>query len=237
MELKVIIVEDEPRAGTFLISQGFNREHKYIKELITKYKKDFEDFGVLKQQKLKSTGGRAANEYMLNEDQVIFLGTLMRNSDKVVLFKKLVVKKFKECRDILNNLKKTKQADEYKLTRQASILFRKETTDAMKQFIEYAESQGSNNANKYYINITHMMNSLLFIVEGRYKNLREVMSIKQLMTISSAENIVDRGLKEGMSNNKYYKDIYQDIKKRVKQFAELHGQSKIIEQDFKLLEE
>ena len=224
------IWEDEARAGTALIAKGFDRNHKRVLELVNKYTSDFEDFGRLKRRQLKSTGGRAANEIMLNEDQAMFLGTLLRNNKESVLFKKLLIKKFKECRLKLESLQKIKSEPDRIVARSAGKLVRKTTTDAMQEFVEYAKSQGSGSPEKYFMSITKMMNGLLFIVNGKFKNLRNVMSTKQLMTVSSAEQIIDRGLRDGMSRKKYYKDIYQDVKKRVMTFAELHGQSEVIEQ-------
>ena len=230
MENVIEIWGDEPRAGTSLIAKGFDREHKVVLRLIRDYDKDFKHFGVFSTRKLKSTGGRAANEIMLNEDQAMFLATLLRNNEKVVRFKRQLVDNFKKCRIELESLRKNRSEPNRQIAREAGKLVRKDTTDAMQEFVEYAKSQGSGSPKKYFMNITKMMNGLLFIVNGKFKNLRNVMSTKQLMTVSSAEQIIDRGLRDGMSRKKYYKDIYQDVKKRVMTFAELHGQSEVIEQ-------
>jgi hypothetical protein len=226
---EVEVWEDEARAGSFLLSQGLEREHKPIRDLIERYREDFEDFSLLKKRKLRSTGGRAANEYMLNEDQFMFLGTLLRNNKKVVAFKKAIIQQFKRCRLENESLQRHKREPEYQVIRDAGKIVRKQTTDVMKTYIEYAESQGSKNATMYYSNITRMLNGLLFVTEGKFANLREVMTTQQLMTVSSAEQIIDRGLKDGMSRHVFYRDIYQDVKKRVMTFAELHGQSKVID--------
>ncbi len=228
MKNEVEVYEDEARTGSFMLSQGLERPHKVIRDLIEKYRVDFEDFSTLKKRKLRSTGGRAANEYMLDEDQFMFLGALLRNTKKVVAFKKAIIKQFKKCRLENEALQQHKVQPEYQITRDAGKIVRRQTTDAMKLFVEYAESQGSNNAGRYYSNITSMLNSLLFVVEGKFKNLRNVMTTQQLMTVSSAEQIIDRGLVDGMSRKKYYKDIYKDIKKRVETFASLHGQTEVI---------
>jgi hypothetical protein len=231
---EVAFYEDQPRVGTYLIAQGLERDHKSIRDLLENYRSDFEDFSVLKTRKLKSTGGRAANEYLLDEDQFMFLGTLLKNTKKVVSFKKAIIQQFKKCRIENEKLRQHKTHPQYQITRDAGKLVRKETTDVMKQFIEYAETQGSKNADMYYSNITRMLNGLLFIVEGKFKNIREMMTIQQLMTCSSAEQIIDRGLKDGMSKKKYYKDIYKDVRSRVELFADLHGQSEVISQHLKI---
>jgi len=54
----VEVFEDVPRAGTFLIAQGFEREHKMVTKLIEKYRSDFEEFGTLKVRKVMTKGGR-----------------------------------------------------------------------------------------------------------------------------------------------------------------------------------
>lgn len=232
MSKEVEIFEDEARTGSYLLAQGLEREHYMIVELIKKYQSDFEDFSSLKLRKLKSTGGRAANEYMLDEDQFMFLGTLLRNTKKVVAFKKAIIQQFKKTRKRLEQFEQHRKEPEYQITRDAGKLVRKQTTDVMKQFIEYAESQGSKNAEKYYCNITRMLNGLLFIVDGKYKNIRNMMSVPQLMTCSSAEQIIDRAIQDGMSRKKYYKEIYKDVRAKVETFAELHGKSEIIDKQF-----
>lgn len=227
----VELCDGEARTGSFLLAQGLERDHKAVRDLIEKYRVDFEEFNILKTRKLRSTGGRAANEYLLDEDQFMFLGTLLRNSKKVVSFKKAIVLQFKKARLELEKFHHHQQLPEYKVARKAGIIVRRQTTDVMQKFVEYAESQGSENAERYYSNITRMLNSLLFIVNGKFKNVRNMLSVQQLMTTSSAEQIIDRGLLDGMSRKRYYKDIYKDVRARVETFAELHGQSEVIDND------
>jgi len=74
----------------------------------------------------------------------------------------------------------------------------------------------------------------MFIVQGKFKNVRELMTTQQLMTVSSAEQIIDRGLRDGMSRKKYYKDIYKDVRAKVELFADLHGQSEVISKQLDL---
>lgn len=230
---EVKIWEGEARVGTFLLAQGMEREHKAVRDLIERYREDFEDFSVLKTRKLRSTGGRAANEYLLDEDQFMFLGTLLRNTKTVVQFKKAIIQQFKKCRNQLSSLQGHKGQPEYHITRNAGKLVRRSTTDTMQRFIEYAVSQGSENADRYYVNITRMLNSLLFVVGGKHRNVRDMLTIQQLMTISSAEQIVDRGLLDGMSRKKFYKEIYKDVRQKVQLFADLHGQSEVISNQLK----
>ena len=239
MEKIVLVYNDEPTVGTFEIAKGFDREHKHVLELVNKYSEDFEDFGVLKQRKLKSTGGRPIEEYALNEQQALLLGSYFRNSPIVRSFKKRLIHEFTRIKNILAQTQNQKLDPKYQLARIEGKAIRKDTTDQIKQFVAYAKSQGGTEkgCELYYSNITRMVNGLLFIVEGKFKNLRNVMSGRQLMIVGAAEGIVDKGLKDGMEKGIFYKEIYKDIKSKVMIFAELHGQSHVIEEQLKIEEE
>lgn len=228
MSTKIVEMYDNtPRAGTSRIAEGFNREHKVVLELINRYISDFEDFGSLKMRKI-ATKGRSINEYLLNEEQFMLLGSYMRNNTQVREFKKRLIKQYSAMRRQLDSLHQHKDIPEYQAARAIGKFVRKQATDTMQEFVAYAEKQGSTSPEMYYMLITKMANGLLFIAQGKFKNLRDVLSAQQLMTISSAEQIIFKGLHEGMKAGKYYKDIYQDVKRRTLAFAELHGQSEVI---------
>lgn len=109
--------------------------------------------------------------------------------------------------------------------RNSGKMVRRDTTDTIKEFIEYAISQGSVNAHKYYMIISKMENSAMFLLERKFKNLRDVLNVGQLSLLNTAEGIIIKALKEGMDKGMYYKDIYQLAKERVCLLAELHGKT------------
>ena len=182
----------------------------------------------MKREKVK-TKGRPTEECLLNEDQAILLGTYMRNLPRVRKFKIQLVKEFSKARKQLRTLKVAKLTDKHQIARAKGKLVRREATDTIKEFIIYARSQGSQNADKYYMAITSMVNGTLFVVHGTFKNLRDAMSTRQLMTVATVEQIVDRGLQDGMAHELPYKEVFQLAKSRVIQFVALYGQSEIID--------
>lgn len=237
----VKIHKDEPRAGTFLISKGFNRPHKEVLKLIYKYEDRFirlNNIGnskpLIKNRVPVTKAGRPVDEILLNEGQTLFLGTLFRNTEPVLDFKEKLVSEFIEMKTALNGLGKHKKSTNYIEARESSKTIRKETTDTMKLFVDYAFSQGSKSANRYYGNFTKMTNGMLFIAEGKFNNLRNVMTTRQLMVVSSAEGIIEKAILEGMKKDVFYKQIYKDVKAKVSMFAELHGQTEIMDKQLKL---
>ncbi|GAG40190.1 unnamed protein product, partial [marine sediment metagenome] len=82
----------EARAGTFLIAQGFERDHFKLMRLVEKYEVRFLRLdnkrlskSLIMQSVSAKKAGRPVKEYLLNEGQVIFLGTLFRNTNDIVL--------------------------------------------------------------------------------------------------------------------------------------------------------
>lgn len=225
----VTIHEDIGRAGTVLIAEGFNRRHEQVVRLIRKYREKFEKISTLKVviQKAKT---KPFEEYLLDENQFFFLGTLFKNNEQVVEFKFRLVQEFAKCRKQLAKALNQKKDPAWNQARLTSKTVRLLETGAIQEFIIYAKEQGGtpDGCDKYYSNFTRMMNTLLFICEGKFKSLRDVLTPEQLVTVSAAEHIIGKSLRADMKNNIFYKDIYSSAKKKLELFAELHGQSEVL---------
>ena len=232
-KLVVINKENEGRAGTLLVAKGFGRRHDQVIRLIRKYRENFENLSPLKGEKI-SGKGKPITQYWLTEDQFFFLGTLFKNSPIVVKFKERLVREFSRTRKMLARAKSQQSDQKWIMSRDLGKEVRLEETEAIRLFVKYAKSQGSQNADRYYTVITKMTNSLLFIFTDRFKHLRNLLSGRQLMSLSSAEQIINKGLRDCMKKKMFYKDIYKEIKDRVTEFVKLHGNSEVIEQQLKL---
>lgn len=218
----VKIIDNEPVVSTLDLYENLGVEHSAIIKLIRKYEKEFNQIRTLGFEIHKS-GGRPTSYCYLNEEQALSLITLMRNSEIVVAFKMKITSEFIRMRNALNSLAVQKQNQQWIETRSSGKQNRRIETDTIKLFIEYSKNQGSQNAEKYYANITNMEYKALFLLEQKFKNIRDVLNIKQLSIIMNADDIVSKALKDGMENNMDYKEIYQLAKKRVESFSELRG--------------
>jgi hypothetical protein len=107
--------------------------------------------------------------------------------------------------------------------RQAGKLIRREQTDTIQEFVQYATAQGSTQAHRYFCNITKMENQALFLLEQKFKNLRDILDLNQLGLVRTADSIVKKALSEGMAGNLFYKDIYKLAKTRIETLAAIHG--------------
>lgn len=104
---------------------------------------------------------------------------------------------------------------------------RKQQTDTIKVFIAYAVDHGASPAGAgwYYKNLSDMENKCLFDLEERYKNVRNVLDLQQLMYIAVADRVVDKCLQEMMAQGVHYEKIYEEAKKRIAVLATSLGKT------------
>lgn len=222
---------------TEVIAKRTNVQHKNVIEQVREYKTDLEEFGIIAFETRKNRSGKPTEFCVLNESQTYYLLTLMRNNEVVIKFKKELVKEFMRMRKSLIQIHVQHQNKEWQQARLDGKAIRKETTDAIKDFVEYAVKQGSTNAVRYYSNISTMENKALFILEQKFDNIREVLNNHQLSTIKTADRIVYEALQEGMERSMNYKDIYKMAKERVESLATLVKPTIVIsETELKLIE-
>lgn len=227
-----LVLTDGKRAYTTtrIIADGVSVEHESVIRLVKKYADDMNEIGLSRFQIGKvQTGGRPQEVAELDEAQAIFLVTLMKNSKTVVKFKKKLTTGFLKMRDELAKRLDNQKVDGWENARKDGKIIYQQKTDVIKQFVDYATGQGSKSAFRYYGNLAKMENSALFFFEQKYENLREVLTIKQLMQVATADDVIEKALKEGMDQEMFYKDIYKLAKERIVAFADIIGKSPIAE--------
>lgn len=101
-ELITIIGDSEEslRVSTIDFAEGLGIQHKNLLETIATHKQAIEDdFGLIAFETRKVEGkGRPERFAELTEEQALFIGTLSRNSPRVVSFKAVLVRSFSEAR-------------------------------------------------------------------------------------------------------------------------------------------
>ena len=101
--------------------------------------------------------------------------------------------------------------DKWLGTREATKHARKAETDQIKLFIEYAKTQGSKSAERYYVIFTNLINNKLSIEAGS----RDDLSQENLMDMKALETLVKMRIKKLMEENVPYKQIYQEVKELI----------------------
>lgn len=128
--IEIVKVENgEPMTSTLQIALGLGIQHATVIKLVRTYMPDFQEFGGVRFriQSFETGGGVQQRKYApLNEQQATFLMTLMRNSPRVIEFKKALVKAFFETREFIRSQDQTYSNIHNKLSLQLEL----EKTDA-----------------------------------------------------------------------------------------------------------
>lgn len=102
----------------------------------------------------------------------------------------------------------TEKDDKWLITRQETKQVRKNETDMIQKFVDYAISQGSQNAKRYYTHLTNLANKRCGIKTGE----RDKADQKTLLRLKSLETLIDMRIETLMSNNIPYKEVFADVR-------------------------
>lgn len=194
-----------------IIAVGTNNKHHSITAVIQKYLTDFENFGKVRFEMEPLASGQKEKVYILNQQQATLLMTYLRNSEITRKFKKELVRQFYLMQQFIFE----RQSKHWLETREQGKLTRKAETDVLKQLVEYAEEQGSLHSDKMYVAYTKLTNKICGI------SGRDNATAQQLSSLTVAENIILHCIQAGIDENKHYKDIYKDCKKRLEMFKDI----------------
>ena len=222
MDNLVILKGNDVFTNSWVIAEGTGNSHRAIKSIVDKYSDDFKEFGKLsyhskwfeneKQKKIFSDNSKGVSRektkievILLNEPQATLLITYLRNTEQVRRFKKNLVFEFYRMRDFIRE----KQTPAWQESRQTGITTRKKETDAIKRLCEYATAQGSKHPERLYTAYTKLAKKAAGITN------RTTATNLQLSVLTVAESIIAQTIDAGIEENKPYKEIYQDCKRKL----------------------
>lgn len=119
-----------------------------------------------------------------------------------------------------------KQNSEWLETRKQGKLTRRNETDVIASLILMAKKQGSKNADKLYTVYSSLVNKLV----GIKSKQRDIVSVETLEHIRLLEDLISKVIANGIENDVYYKNIYQNCKEKANELI------KLLTLDCKLLE-
>jgi len=108
---------------------------------------------------------------------------------------------------------------EWEKQRAQSKLVRKDETDMIQKFVEYATKQGSKNAKFYYKHFTTATYKALGLIQHKKPKLRDTLNLLETSQLILAENIALESLKENMNTGEHYKAIFVNVKNDIEKYA------------------
>jgi Rha family phage regulatory protein len=145
-------------------------------------------------------------------DREFFSMLCMRfNNDKALEWQIKFNNAFYEMEDRIIKSINNKSDTTFIEARQQTKLGRREETDVIKDFVDYATEQGSKNAKFYYKHITNSTYKALELMIHKKPALRDTLDIYQLSELLLAERVAKNSLKKYMDLGRGYKDIYKSV--------------------------
>lgn len=105
---------------------------------------------------------------------------------------------------------------EWTTARQQGKLTRNAETGVLKMLVEYARGQDYTREDRLlYMNYSRLAKRICGVSD------RDNATVEQLTNLTVVENIILHCVRVGIEQGKYYKDIYQDCKKRLEEFRDI----------------
>ena len=200
-EIKATIKNGEPwfLAGDVCRVLGIKDSAKAVRDIEAKYKTAGVKVATSSRTLVDTAGGR--QQVVIVTEQILYELIFNSRKQKAVLFRAWVTG------EVLPSIRK------HGFYRNEGKMIRRVETDAIKEFIEYAKNNGSQNSERYYTIITKATNEILSIKKGQ----RDSLSAEQLDHLAMVERVIANALTQGIEKGMNYKDIYKLASSKAKQ--------------------
>lgn len=197
-------------ADSLQIAEHFDKNHKEVLRAIENTLKLKHELSAKLRRQTYDKRGKKYPMYLLDRD--MFSLIVMGFTGKKALDWKL---KYIEAFNKMEALIKEKKSDEYQFTRNNAKVLRRFETDAIAEFILYAQKSGSSNADKYYKHFTELVNK----TAGINYCERDALTPQLLFVVGTIEAKVTEIILEMIEKALYYKDIYKIVKQQLEMLA------------------
>lgn len=210
--------------NTLIVAENLEVPHKVlmntVKATLEKVEKQGHDRAIVfLEGSFTNKQGRTYPMYEMNEDAYMLLAMQLSQYDKAFKVQTSIIKAFRSMAIALINQQNVSWIE----ARQNGKIARVAETDIIKDFVDYANSQGSQSASMYYMNITKMTNKALeFMIQDKTGvPIRDLSTLDNLGFIMALDKRAGSAIEHGMKEKWHYKDIFQYAKAEVNKLADV----------------
>ena len=187
------------------VAEKFEKEHRHIlRDIDELTAQNWAVKGLFKVSTYKANNRQKYRKFYMNRDGFTLLA-MGFTGQKALEWKLQYINAFNRMENIIRE----KQFPAWQERRRTGITARKTETDAIKRLCEYATAQGSKHPEKLYTAYTKLANKAAGITN------RTTATSLQISVLTVAESIIAQTIDSGIEENKPYKEIYQDCKKKL----------------------
>ncbi|MBF0524738.1 MAG: Rha family transcriptional regulator [Deltaproteobacteria bacterium] len=222
----VTLKKNVPTTTSLIIAQAFGKKHKNILQRIEKLLNGGgnEGFYRLNFQPVAYRDAKGENRPMYEISKTGFMVFVQKLAGPKAESIRI---QFAQAFEAMERVITRRFTGDWRQARVEGKETRRELTDVVQRFIEYAKSQGSRNAGWYYCNLTRAAYRALFNWNRPIEGVRDSLSRSQLRLLDSAEMLIKDTLLRGMESGTHYKEVPDIVKGQLKRFADLMGRSEV----------
>lgn len=200
-----------------MVAKKFDTKHSHVTRNIRVLIKDIDTYltGTKRSPKYKveerEYRGRKYTVYLMNKKFFTLLAMRFRG-EKPMRWQSLFIDAFEYMEERIVLADYNANNDTWTAQRKQGKIARKEETDVIKDFVDYATKQGSKNAKFYYKHITNSSYKALNLIQHKTPKLRDILNVYEVASLVLAEKIACDGLKKYMKLGRNYKDIYNSVR-------------------------
>lgn len=219
----VIAKRGEVFVDSRLIANKFKKKHAYVVDVIKKLHADFNAVrvGIPHPKAIEREGEYRGQKYAYYlMDRKFFSHLVVRFRGREAFeWQVKFIEAFFEMEKQLALVTHNKNNEQWLAQREQSKLVRREETDVIKEFVEYATKQGSQSAKFYYKHITVAVYKCLGLIQFEKPKLRETLDLLQTSQLILAEMTARKSLQKYMQQGEHYKAIFTLVKQDLENFA------------------
>ena len=219
----VEVKKNEVFCDSNMVSRKFGIKHAYVCDNIRKLLTDLKELRVGTNDPKVSTEEREyrGNKYTayLMDRQFFSLLAMRFKGKKALEWQVKFNNAFYEMERHILQSELNKKDDGFLQLRSQNKITRKEETSVIKDFVDYATSQGSKSAKFYYKHITNATYKALGLMVQKKPKLRDSLQGYEIAELILAERLALDSLKKYMELERNYKDIYESVKNDLENFA------------------
>lgn len=213
---------------TKIIAKQLGTENAFVMRVVRKLLEDYPDLRlILNQSKTEEYIEIQEREYRGRKHEVAF----MNRQAFTLLVMRFETKKAREIQRRFNlafyqmeryilKAEMNRTDPSWVQARELGKLGRIAETDTIKEFVEYATAQGSENAKFYYKHITNATYRALELIQHKQPKLRDTLSGLQVAWLMCAEHVANQSIMKHMAEKEHYKTIFVLVKQDIEKFAE-----------------
>lgn len=219
----VEVRKEEIYCDSLIVARKFNQKHAEVIKRILKLESDLEKLRVVSNHPKTITEereyrGTKYTAYLMNREFFSLLVMRFKGIESLDWQLKFNQAFYEMEAHIIRE--KTNAANTVWLGQRAQLVIgRKEETDVIKDFVEYATSQGSTRAHYYYKHITNATYKALGLLIQKKPKLRDTLNMYEISELLLMERYAISRIKYYMELERNYKDIYESVKEDLLEYG------------------